>query len=92
MASRPSVSIAEHFAELSHPRRREGVYPLIKFVLIAVCAVICGYDDFVAIAEFGRTKRGLFERKLNLRAGIPSHDFSYLRNLRDDQADGLRLS
>ena len=74
MAARSSVSIAEHFAELSDPRRREGVYPLINFVVIAVCAVICGCDDFVSIAEFGRTKRGLLERFLDLSAGIPSHD------------------
>lgn len=74
MASRPSVSIAEHFAELSDPRRREGVYPLINFVVIAICAVICGCDDFVSIAEFGRTKRGLLEKFLDLSAGIPSHD------------------
>ena len=74
MAQRPPVSIAEHFAELSDPRRREGVYPLINVVVIAICAVICGCDDFVSIAEFGRTKRGLLERFLDLSAGIPSHD------------------
>jgi len=74
MAERPPVSIAEHFAELSDPRRREGVYPLINVVVIAICAVICGCDDFVSIAEFGRTKRGLLERFLDLSAGIPSHD------------------
>ncbi|MFO0905813.1 MAG: ISAs1 family transposase [Pirellulales bacterium] len=74
MAERTLVSIAEHFAELSDPRRREGVYPLINFVVIAICAVICGCDDFVSIAEFGRTKRGLLERFLDLSAGIPSHD------------------
>ena len=51
MAQRPPVSIAEHFAELSDPRRREGVYPLINVVVIAICAVICGCDDFVSIAD-----------------------------------------
>ena len=35
MAERTSVSIAEHFAELSDPGHREGVYPLINFVVIA---------------------------------------------------------
>lgn len=74
MTESTSTSILEHFAELSDPRRREGTYPLINFVVIAVCAVICGCDDFVAIAEFGRTKRGLLERFLDLSAGIPSHD------------------
>jgi predicted transposase YbfD/YdcC len=42
--------------------------------VIAVCAVICGADDFVAIAEFGRMKRDWLARFLDLRNGIPSHD------------------
>jgi len=36
--------------------------------------VICGADDFVAIAAFGRKKRQWLSRFLDLRAGIPSHD------------------
>jgi predicted transposase YbfD/YdcC len=74
MASRKSVRIADHFAELGDPRRREVVYPLINVVVIAVCAVICGADDFVAIARFGRDKREWLARFLNLECGIPSHD------------------
>ena len=59
---------------LTDPRRREVTYPLINVVVIAVCAVICGADDFVAIAEFGRTKRKWLARFLDLKSGIPSHD------------------
>src|SRR5271170_4029576 len=69
-----SVRIQDHFSELSDPRRREGTYPLINIVMIAVCAVICGADDFVSIAHFGRTKKDWFSRFLDLSAGIPSHD------------------
>ncbi len=36
--------------------------------------MICGADDFVAIAEFGRQKKEWFAKFLDLRAGIPSHD------------------
>jgi predicted transposase YbfD/YdcC len=43
-------------------------------VVIAVCAVICGADDFVSIAEFGRKKRKWLARFLDLANGIPSHD------------------
>jgi predicted transposase YbfD/YdcC len=50
------------------------VYPLINVVVIAVCAVICGADDFVAIARFGKSKREWLARFLNLESGIPSHD------------------
>jgi predicted transposase YbfD/YdcC len=74
MPTMKSAKIQDHFAELTDPRRREVVYPLINVVVIAVCAVICGADDFVAIAEFGRKKREWLARFLDLEAGIPSHD------------------
>lgn len=35
------VTIKDHFAELTAPRRREVIYPLINVVTIALCAVIC---------------------------------------------------
>lgn len=69
-----SARMQDHFAELTDPRRREVIYPLTNVVVIAVCAVICGADDFVAIAKFGRTKRAWLARFLDLRNGIPSHD------------------
>lgn len=74
MPAKKSVRIQDHFADLTDPRRREVMYPLINVITIAICAVICGADDFVAIAKFGRTKRDWFERFLDLSAGIPSHD------------------
>jgi predicted transposase YbfD/YdcC len=74
MSIAKSARLRDHFAELTDPRRREVVYPLINIVVIAVCAVICGADDFVAIAEFGRKKRQWLARFLDLRDGIPSHD------------------
>jgi predicted transposase YbfD/YdcC len=69
-----AVRIEEHFQDLTDPRRRDVTYPLINVVVIAVCAVICGADDFVAIARFGRTKREWLAKFLDLRNGIPSHD------------------
>jgi predicted transposase YbfD/YdcC len=74
MPKTQSVRIHDHFAELTDPRRREVTYPLINIVVIALCAVICGADDFVAIARFGRTKRDWLAKFLDLSAGIPSHD------------------
>ena len=74
MSSIKSARIQEHFAELTDPRRREVTYPLINVVAIAVCAVICGADDFVAIAKFGIPKRAWLAKFLDLSSGIPSHD------------------
>jgi predicted transposase YbfD/YdcC len=69
-----SVCLRDHFADLTDPRRREVTHPLINIVTIAVCAVLCGADDFVAIAEYGEKKKDWLAKFLDLSAGIPSHD------------------
>ena len=69
-----TARIQDHFVELTDPRRRKVTYPLINIVTIAICAVICGADDFVSIAEYGRKKRKWLAQFLDLRSGIPSHD------------------
>ena len=74
MSEMKSARLQEHFADLTDPRRRKVTYPLIDVVVIAICAVICGADDFVAIAEFGEKKRGWLSQFLDLEKGIPSHD------------------
>lgn len=68
-----SAKIQVHFATLPDPRRRKVTHPLINFIVVAICAVICGADDYVAIADFGLMKRRWFRKILDLRAGIPSH-------------------
>ena len=57
-----STRIQDHFADLTDPRRRKVVYPLINIVTIAICAVIAGADDFVAIAAWGSEKRDWLAR------------------------------
>jgi predicted transposase YbfD/YdcC len=74
MPKKPSARIQDHFANLTDPRRRKVTYPLVNIVTIAICAVICGADDFVAIAKFGRAKREWLSQFLDLSNGIPSHD------------------
>lgn len=74
MSRANSSRIEGHFAGLTDPRRREPTYPLINIVVIAICAVICGADDFVSIAHFGRQRRAWLGKFLDLSAGIPSHD------------------
>lgn len=71
---RPSARIEDHFVGLTDPRRRKVLHPLINIVTIAICAVICGAEDFVSIAEYGRKKRKWLSQFLDLRNGIPSHD------------------
>jgi predicted transposase YbfD/YdcC len=69
-----SASIGERFSSVKDPRRGEPVYPLHHILFISICAVICGADDFVAIAKFGRKRKEWLSKYLDLSAGIPSHD------------------
>jgi predicted transposase YbfD/YdcC len=69
-----SPRLQDHFSDLTDPRRRKVVYPLINIVTIAICAVIAGADDFVSIAAWGHQKRGWLSKILDLSSGIPSHD------------------
>lgn len=74
MARNVTAGIHEHFADLTDPRRRKVIYPLINIVTIALCAVMCGADDFVSIALWARTKKKWLAKFMDLSAGIPSHD------------------
>ena len=68
------MQLRDYFSELTEPRSGKVTHPLLNIVAIAVCAVICGADDFVAIDEFGRLKRKWLAKFLDLTNGIPSHD------------------
>jgi DDE_Tnp_1-associated len=75
MARLVPTSIADHFRRLPDPRvRRTRRHALVDILVITLCAAICGADDWVAIARFGRAKRKWFREFLTLRHGIPSHD------------------
>ena len=75
MTQKPEITITRHFASLKDPRtRRIPDHYLIDIITIAICAVICGADSWVAIEEFGRAKEEWFRAFLKLPHGIPSHD------------------
>lgn len=63
-----------HFENLTDPRRGEPTYPLLNVVVMTLCAVISGADDFVAIARWSTKNRTWLARYLDLSAGVPSHD------------------
>ncbi len=68
-------TIAHHFAKLTDPRKfHSPPHLLLDMVTIAICAVICGADDWVAIEAFGKAKEAWFRKFLRLPNGIPSHD------------------
>ena len=69
------ASILDHFADLPDPRREQGrIHRLDEIVFIATCAVSCGADTWVQIADYAHSKRDWLETFLTLPGGIPSHD------------------
>ncbi len=69
------AKITTHFATLEDPRRGPALlHPLLDIVAIALCAVICGADDWEEVELFGQTKEAWLRRFLSLPHGIPSHD------------------
>jgi predicted transposase YbfD/YdcC len=70
----PIATISEHFAVVEDPRVDYLVdYPLEEILIIAICAVICGADDWVAVADWGRAKQAWLATFLPLKNGVPSH-------------------
>ncbi|MDR0723261.1 MAG: transposase family protein [Treponema sp.] len=45
-------------------------HKLIDSIVIAFTAVLCGYDDYQELEEFGRLKQDFFKRFLELPQGI----------------------
>lgn len=75
MAEIKGVSLVEHFGDLEDPRvERTKIHQLSDIIVIAICAVICGADNWVEIEEFGHAKGDWLEALLGLLNGIPSHD------------------
>jgi predicted transposase YbfD/YdcC len=69
------TKITTHFATLEDPRTGPALlHPLLDIVAIALCAVICGADDWEEVELFGQTKEAWLRRFLSLPHGIPSHD------------------
>lgn len=75
MHDEPTASISDHFASLEDPRiDRTKLHQLMDILVIAICAVVCGADDWVEVELFGNAKRAWLRTFLALPNGIPSHD------------------
>jgi predicted transposase YbfD/YdcC len=62
--------------EIDDPRVEDQrkKHNLVDIVVIALCSVICGADDWSNMAQFGRDKESWLRQFLELPNGIPSHD------------------
>ena len=70
-----ALSITHHFRKLKDPRRTHRRLHLLQdIIVIALCAVIAGAQDWQEIETFGRKRRGWLQGFLELPNGIPAHD------------------
>jgi predicted transposase YbfD/YdcC len=68
------ATIQESFAGVEDPRGSNRWHLLIDIMVLAICAAICGADNWVEVAEYGKAKEAWLRRFLVLPHGIPSHD------------------
>ena len=63
------------FATLEDPRiDRTKKYELLDIIFIALCAVVSGANDLVAMEKFAKSKRAWLEKYLSLPDDTPCHD------------------
>lgn len=57
MKLKPKYKLVEHLSEIDDPRiERSKRHKLIDILTIAILAVICGADSWVAMENFGQAK------------------------------------
>jgi predicted transposase YbfD/YdcC len=73
---KPSIpSLKVHLLQLTDPRlKRRRRHELIDVLMIAVTALLCGAENSMQMAQFGRAKESWLRTFLALPNGIPSHD------------------
>ena len=69
------LAFSAAFAEVPDPRVvGRSKYDLVEMLVVSVCAMVCGIEDFVGIEECGKEQIVWLRRFLTLENGIPSHD------------------
>jgi predicted transposase YbfD/YdcC len=75
MTPKALKAIEKHFGQISDPRvDRTKEHKLVDLIAIALCAVICGAENWVDIELYGNSKLAWLTTFLELPHGIPSHD------------------
>ena len=68
-------SLIEHFGALEDPRQSWKVlFPLPEILLLVLCGILAGAEDFVEIKRWGQVHQEFLRRLLPFKAGVPSHD------------------
>ena len=66
------LSLAQAFAAVADPRvLGRSKYALVDMLVIAVCAMVCGVEDFVGIEAWANERIDWLRRFLPLQNGVP---------------------
>jgi len=75
MTDEDPISLLISFQDLPDPRVEGRCdHKLIDIIVITVCAVIVGAENWVDVESFGKAKQSWLKTFLDLPNGIPSHD------------------
>jgi len=75
MLQTPFATIEKHFSTVEDTRLQYLVeHNLLEMVILSICAVICGADSWVEVADWARARIDWLKQYLELENGIPSHD------------------
>jgi predicted transposase YbfD/YdcC len=70
-----AFAVSRYFTRLRDPRRKHlKRHLLIDIIVVAICAVIAGADDWQQVVTFALHRRAWLQTFLALPNGIPSHD------------------
>jgi predicted transposase YbfD/YdcC len=73
--SQPHCTIKKYFRKVRDPRvRGRKKHLLLDMVVIAICAAICGCNDWQETETYARARHDWLKKFLRLPEGIPSHD------------------
>ena len=69
------IDFLTHFSTLNDPRQQTKLlYPMAEVLLLTLCAVLSGANDWVSISAFGAKKLVFLRKFLPFSNGTPSHD------------------
>lgn len=75
METEGRLRVKDVFVGIRDPRQAKKVeHDLVELLVVAVCGVLAGADDFVEIEAWANEKCDWFRKYLCLENGIPSHD------------------
>ena len=71
MSKKATPSLVEHLKLIPDPRiKRTQRHELMDILVIALCATICGADNWVSVVQFGKSKIEWLSSFLKLPNGI----------------------